>query len=135
MALKKIMIKSHVVKEINASINDDILIVEISPINKLEKNAVSQSPPKNKTFASMFIKDKQICFQLDSGATCNVFPEHFVLLGTKVDKSDHSLRLYSQALLPINGICKLKVENPKNQTEYTVRFVIVKRRLCTVIRS
>ena len=43
-----------------------------------------------------------------------------------MEKSDHSLRLYSKALLPIRGICKLKVTNPKTQTEYTVRFLIVK---------
>ena len=41
-------------------------------------------------------------------------------------KNRITLRLYSQALLPINGICKLKVVNPKKQTEYTVTFVVVK---------
>ncbi|XP_065061116.1 uncharacterized protein K02A2.6-like [Rhopilema esculentum] len=118
--------KIHAVKEENTSSDDEILVVEISPKNNLAINAVSQSPPKNKIFASMIIKGRQICFQLDSGATCNVLPKHFVLPGTKVEKLDHSLRLYSQAVLPINGICKLKVVNPKNQTEYTVRYVVVK---------
>ena len=118
--------KIHAVKEENTSSDDEILIVEISPKNNLAINAVSQSPPKNKVFASMIIKGRQIGFQIDSGATCNVLPEHFVPPGTKVEKSDHSLRLYSQALLPINGICKLKAVNPKIQTEYTVRFVVVK---------
>ena len=118
--------KIHAVKEETTSSDEEILIVEISPQNNLEINSVSQSPTKNKIFASMFIKGRQISFQLDSGATCNVLPEHFVPPGTKVEKSDHSLRLYSQALLPIRGICKLKVTNPKTQTEYTVGFIIVK---------
>ena len=118
--------KIHAVKEENTSSDDEILIVEISPKNNLAINAVSQSPPNNKIFASMIIKGRQISFQIDSGATCNVLPEHFVPPVTKVEKSDHSLRLYSRALLPINDICKLKVLNPKIQTEYTVRFVVVK---------
>ena len=113
-------------KEETTSSDEEILIVEISPQNNLEINSVSQSPTKNKIFASMFIKGRQVSFQLDSGATCNVLPEHFVPPGTKVEKSDHSLRLYSKVLLPIRGICKLKVTNPKTQTEYTVRFIIVK---------
>ena len=118
--------KIHAVKEETTSSDEEILILEISPQNNLEINAVSQSPLKNKIFAPMFIKGRQISFQLDSGATCNVLPEHFVPPGTMVEKSDHSLRLYSKALLPIKGICKLKVANPKTQTEYTVRFIIVK---------
>ena len=99
--------KIHAVKEETTSSDEEILIVEISPQNKLEINSVSQSPPKNKIFASMFIKGKQISFQIDSGATCNVLPEHLVPPGTMVEKSDHSLRLYSKALLPIRGICSL----------------------------
>ena len=83
----------------------------------------------------MIIKGRQIGFQIDSGATCNVLPEHFVPPGTKVEKSDHSLRLYSKALLPINGICKLKVVNPKIQTEYTVRFVVVKGDYVPLLRA
>ena len=113
--------KIHAVKKETTSSDEEILIVEISPQNNLEINSVSQSPTKNKIFASMFINGRQISFQLDSGATCNVLPEHFVPPGTKVEKSDHSLRLYSKALLPIRGICKLKVTNPKTQTEYTLK--------------
>eukprot|EP00794_Sanderia_malayensis_P017172 gene17172-18897_t len=43
-----------------------------------------------------------------------------------VETSDRSLRLYGKALLPIKGICELKVTNPKTQTEYTVKFIIGK---------
>ena len=107
-----------------SSSDEEILIVEISPQNNLEINSVSQFPPNN--FASMILKGRQIPFQIDSGAACNVLPEHFFPPGTAVEKSDHSLRLYSKALLPIKAICKLKVSNPKTQTEYAVRFIIVK---------
>ena len=65
-------------KEETTSSDEEILIVEISPQNNFEINSVSQSPTKNKIFASMFIKGRQISFQLDSGATCNVLPDHFV---------------------------------------------------------
>ena len=118
--------KIHAVQEETTSSDDEILTVEISPQSNLEINAVTQSPQKNKIFASMLIKGRQISFQLDSGATCNVLPDHFVPPGTKVEKSDYSLRMYSKALLPITGICKLKVVNPKIQAQYTVRFIIVK---------
>ena len=118
--------KIHAVKGETTSSDEEILIVEVSYKNNLEINSVSQSPPKNKIFASFFIKGRQISFLLDSGATCNVLPEHFVPPGTMVEKSDHCLRLYSKALLPIRGICRLKVESPKIQTEYTVRFIIMK---------
>ena len=92
----------------------------------MEINSVFQSPPKNKIFASMLMKGKQISFQLYSGATCNVLPEHLVPPGTMVEKSDHSLRLYSKRLLPIRCICRLNVANSKTQTEYSVIFIIVK---------
>ena len=71
-------------KEETTSSDEEILIVEVSHKNKLEINSVSQSPPKNKIFASMFIKGKQISFQLDSGATCNLLPQHLVPPGTMV---------------------------------------------------
>ena len=112
-------------KEESTSSDEEILIVEVSPQNNLEINAVTQSSVKNKIFAPMIIKGRQISFQLDSGATCNVLPEHFVPHGTTIENSDHSLRLYSKALLPIKGICRLKVTNPKTKTEHTVRFIIV----------
>ena len=85
--------KIHAVKEENTSSDDEILIVEISPKNNLAINVVSLSPPKNKIFASMILKGRHY-----SGATFNVLPENFVPPGTKVEKSDHSLLLYSQAL-------------------------------------
>ena len=120
-------------KEETTSSDEEILIVEISPQNKLEINSVFQAPPKNKMFASMFVKGKQISFQLDLGATCNVLPEHLLPPDTMEEKSDHSLRLYSKALLPMRGICRLKVGSPKTQTEYTVRFIIVKGDYVTLL--
>ena len=50
--------KIHAVKEETTSSDKEILIIEISPQNKLEINSVFQSPPKNKIFASMVIKGK-----------------------------------------------------------------------------
>lgn len=82
--------KIHAVKDETTSSDEEILIVEVSPQNYLETNAVPQSPVKNKIFASMLIEGRQTSFQLDSGATCNVLPEHFVPPGTTVENSDHS---------------------------------------------
>ena len=113
-------------KEETTSSDEEILIAEISPLNNLEINSVSQAPPQNKILASMFIRCRQISFQFNSDATYNVVPEYFIPPGNIMAKSDHSLRLYSKELLPMRGICKLNLANPKTQTEYTVRFIIVK---------
>lgn len=126
--------KIHAVNEETTSGAEEILIVDISPQNNLEINTVSQSPVNNKIFASMLIRGREISFQLDSGATCNVLPEHFVPPATTVKTSDHSLHLYGKALLARKGICKLKVTNPKTQIDYTV-IHYCERRLCAIVRS
>lgn len=47
-------------KEESTSSDEEILIVEVSPQNNLEINAVTQSSVKNKIFAPMITKGRQI---------------------------------------------------------------------------
>ena len=83
---------------------------------------------KNKIFASMEIRglNEPMNMQIDSGATCNVMPARLLPQGTTLDKGKHKLCMYNKETMPVEGMCKLHLRNPKNNKKYLVNFVVIR---------
>ena len=62
---------------------------------------------------------------LDSGASCNVLPIKYLPKGTVVEKSSHTLKMYSKSAMSANGKAKISLVNPKNMGSYLIDFAIV----------
>ena len=62
---------------------------------------------------------------IDSGASCNVLPIKYLPKGTVLEKSSHTLRMYSKSTLSAVGPAKIPLVNPKNMESYLIDFTIV----------
>ena len=60
-----------------------------------EINAVDNHP--NKILATMKIGGKEVKMLIDSGASCNFLPIKYLPKGTVVEKSSHTLKMYSKS--------------------------------------
>ncbi|XP_015760049.1 PREDICTED: uncharacterized protein K02A2.6-like [Acropora digitifera] len=59
--------------------------------------------PEKRIFATMEIVLENVQMQIDTGASCNVLPQKFVLSGTIIIKSDRTLKMYSKSTMPVLG--------------------------------
>ena len=60
-----------------------------------------------------------------SGASCNVLPIKYLPKGTVVEKSSHTLKMYSKSTMSAVGKAKISLVNPKNMESYLIDFTIV----------
>ena len=65
----------------------------------------------------MKIGGEEVKMLIDSGASCNVLPNKYLPKGTVVEKSSHTLKMYSKS--------KISLVNPKNMESYLIDFIIV----------
>ena len=79
----------------------------------------------NKILATMKIGGKEVKMLIDSGASCNVLPIKYLPKGTVVEKSGHTLKMYSKSTISAIGKAKLSLVNPKNMESYLIDFTIV----------
>ena len=91
--------------------------------------AVKGEHPQSKIHATMSVKGgRNMSFQIDTGATCNVIRSK-ELRGTKYEKkvvaTDQVLRMYNSSPLTPAGICHVQLTNPTNGKKYKVKFVVV----------
>ena len=59
---------------------------------------------------------------IDSGAFCNVLPIKYLPKGTVLEKSSHTLKMYST--MSVIGKAKISLVNPKNIESYLIDFLI-----------
>ena len=104
---------------------------EAKHILHLSINAVSQ-PLSNKIYAHLMIGNNHIeRFQLDTGASVNVIPQHVYKKAfndhqlKKLQPCQMSLVMYNGSTSTVKGKCKLTVTNPKTMKEYQVEFLVV----------
>ena len=71
---------------------EDILSVSCT---EEEINVVNNH--SNKILATMKIGGKEVKVLIDSGASCNVLPIKYLPKGTVVEKSSHTLKMYSKS--------------------------------------
>ena len=79
----------------------------------------------NKILATMMIGGKEVKMLIDSGASCNVLPSKYLPKGTVVEKSSHTLKMYSTSTMSAIGTAKIALVNPKKMESYLIDFTIV----------
>ena len=62
---------------------------------------------------------------IDSGASCNVLPIKYLPKGTVVEKSSHTLKMYSKSTMSAVDTAKISLVNPKNMESYLIDFTTV----------
>ena len=86
---------------------------------------LSQSD-KNELFTNLKVNDEDICFKVDTGAQCNVIPEHaFEKLTKKPSLQTTRVKLtaYGGIRVPIKGTCTMKIKH--NDKIIDAKFFIV----------
>ncbi|XP_063962569.1 uncharacterized protein K02A2.6-like [Lytechinus pictus] len=88
---------------------------------------------KKKIFVLMTLSGKDVKFQVDCGATCNVIPK---ALAKEVIKSkDLVLTVFNQTTEVPLGKTKVKMMNPKNGRKYKVDCIVVDRECMPILGS
>ncbi|CAC5379713.1 unnamed protein product [Mytilus coruscus] len=106
---------------VNVYTDDSESEFEINTVESSEINMV-----QSKIFAKMLLVDqnKQIKFQLDSGATANLIPKSLVH-ESLIEETDNTLTMYNKSQMSAYGICTLRLKNPKTNKRYNVKFIVV----------
>ncbi|KAK2558607.1 hypothetical protein P5673_018788 [Acropora cervicornis] len=86
----------------------------------------SSRKDKNELFTNLNVNAENICFKIDTGAQCNVIPEHaFEKLRKKpsLQTTKVTLTTYGGVRLPIKGPCTMKIKH--NDQNIDVKFFVV----------
>ena len=75
-----------------------------------------------KLFATISLGNSVVKFQLDSGATCNLLPEHST---NELTPTRKWLAKYNNRMIKPLDTCTMEVRSPKNFRSYHVEFVVV----------
>ena len=73
----------------------------------------------------MKVGGKEVKMLIDSSASCNVLPVKYLPKGTVVEKSSHTLKMYSKSTMSAVGRAKISLVNPKNMESYLFDFTVV----------
>ena len=98
---------------------------EILSVSCYEEEINVIDNPSNKILATMKIGGKSVRMLIDSAASCNVLPIKYLPKGTVVEKSSHTLKMYSKSPMSAVGQAKIPLVNPKNRKSYLIDFTIV----------
>ena len=79
-------------------------------------------------FAEMLVRQKLVRFQIDRGASANILPSKYVE-DVDLEPCSQSLVMWNGTKVKPVGTCALPVVNPRNNTKYKVRFLVVKESL------
>ncbi len=91
----------------------------------LSAESVNSSGP---IYAEMELKDRNVKFQVDCGATVNVISQKY-FSEESLEKSDTKLTMYNKTTLKPLGKCRIIMRNPANRKKYNVLFEVVKEDL------
>ena len=81
---------------------------------------------KKQLFATMQVRVRQIRFQLDTGATCNVVRQTELPPGILIEPTKQTLSMFSKDTLKPVGKCQLRFHNPKTKKRYVGEFIVVR---------
>ncbi|EDO28761.1 predicted protein [Nematostella vectensis] len=104
----------HGVEEFSDESDDYFFYVE-------SVGAVNAAQCKRKIFASMQLRDEQVKFQLDCGATVNILPiDKYVQIfndpsHARLKKTNKTLQMFNKTELKPIGTVKIESVNPKNE--------------------
>ena len=121
----------------DSDLDSDFEVMTIDVIGKIDTvKGKTNKKYTNKIMATFMINGQRIKMQVDSGATCNVLPQTYLPVGTKIDKSNKILSLYNnEATIPVVGTAMVLLVNPKTMQENSVPFVIIEGQSTPLIGS
>ena len=96
---------------------------EVLTVDKV--SAINSNQQKNKIFARLTIEDKDINFQIDTGATCNILLIGRLNSDYEMVKQKQSLSMYNGTTMQAIGKQTVNIKNPKNDKTYQADFIIV----------
>lgn len=94
-------------------------------------NSVYHKESPKKIFATMVLKETQVKFQLDNGATVNILPVEIYQEVQKAPELKHlknsqtTLVMFNNSELKPLGTVKLQTCNPKNGECYLIEYTVV----------
>ena len=98
---------------------------EILSVSCAEEGINAVDNHSNNILATLKIGGKGVKMLIDSGASCNVLPIKYLPKGTMVEKSSHTLKMYSKSAMSAIGKAKISLlVNPKNMESYLIDFTI-----------
>lgn len=103
------------------------MTVDLEPA--LEVNSIVANKFPKRLYATIDVGKKPVCFQLDSGASCNVNSEETLknCLGpVKLEQTKRVLSMYIQTTLKPLGRCTLELHNCKTDKSYCTEFEVLK---------
>ena len=77
--------------------------------------------------------EKEITFQIDSGATVNVVPQRMVPEETMIEQVNRGLRAWNNAKITPMGECQLRIKNKKDGKKYKIKVMVVKEDLTPLL--
>lgn len=82
----------------------------------------------------MVLKDtsQSVTFQVDTGATVNLLPLRYAIQ-SNIRPTVKKLKMWNDTHVNPVGVCRIVIQNPKNQKKYSVEFVIVKENLAPLL--
>ena len=95
---------------------------EILSVSCSEEEINTVDSHTNKIVATMKVGGKDVKMLIDSGASCNVLPIKYLPV---VEKSSHTLKMYSKSTMSAVGKAKISLVNPRNMESYLIDFTIV----------
>ena len=82
----------------------------------------------------MIRKGKEICFQVDCGATVNVLPAKYVG-HEKINPTKKVLQMWNKTELKHEGVTCVMIRNPRNDKKYSVEIVVMKEELTPLLEA
>ena len=83
-------------------------------------------------FAEMLVQQKPVRFQIDCAASANILPFKYVE-DVDLEPCSQSLVMWNGTKVKPVGTCALPVINPRNNTKYKVRSLVVKESLTPLL--
>ena len=104
---------------------ESLMTLVVSPEEEVHVVGSAAARYQRQLFATMVVEGKEVKFQLDTGATCNVLPKEDVPASVKIRQTTQRLTLFSQEDMEAAGKCTVRLVNPSNGKRYKGDFVVV----------
>ena len=101
--------------------------ISLENLEEQSVHNVDRLPIKLKIFATMEIKGHPVCFQVDSGATCNLISKNDLPDKCRIVHSKQVLSMFNGSKMETIGKCRINLVNPKIDEECKAEFVVVNK--------
>ena len=107
--------------------NHKLVSLTLTPDDDESLNVLNDSATTypNRLYANLHVKRRQIKFQIETGAMCNVIRRQDVPIATRLEQTKQVLTLYDGSRIEPLGRCTLEVRDPKNGNVFRSEFVVV----------